>query len=153
MSSSFEVINGVKLHKYHNDQILSYTLTSATENTLSDLSHYVIDSLQALPKDKPYLVVHDISQAGIGLLFATAVQNEIFNIGILPSAQEKIQSLIDANPDWQIRLALIVSASLSGRLARVLFQSNDPADQMQFKAFFSKEPALSWLIESVSKED
>lgn len=148
MSQMIEITEGVQQSWHYQQQIVSYKLTSVTPSSLSEWSDYVVDALEASPKDQPYLAIHDISQSGLGLLFSTAVQNDIFNIGVLPTAKEKIESLIKANPDWQLRLALIVSASLSGRLARVLFQKNDPQDQVQFKAFFYHEPAVEWLIES-----
>lgn len=148
MSNAIEIISGVQQNWHNNNQIVEYKLTAVTSTSLNDWSDYVVASLETWSKDKPYLVIHDISQSGLGLLFSSAVGNDIFNVGILPSAHEKIQSIAKANPDWQLRLGLVVSASLSGRLARVLFQKNNPQNQIQFKAFFYRDPALEWLIES-----
>jgi len=148
MSNAIEIIAGVQQCWHNNQQVVEYKLTSVTSTSLNDWSDYVIASLETWPKDKPYLVIHEISQPGLGLLFSTAVKNDIFNIGIVPKAHEKINTIIKTNPDWQLRLALIVSASLSGRLARILFQKNNPQNQIQFKAFFYRDPALEWLIKS-----
>lgn len=150
MSTGFEVVSGVAQHWHQENQIVTYKLSSVSPTTLQEWSDVIIASLDTWSKDKPYLAIHDISQSGLGLLFASAVQNEIFNVGILPPAQPAIDALCKANPDWQIRLAVIVSSSLSGRLARVLFQKSKPESQIQFKAFFYEEPALKWLNESIS---
>jgi hypothetical protein len=148
MSNAIQITEGVQQSWYNNHQIVAYKLTNVTPTSLNDWSDYVIAALEACSKDKPYLAIHDISQPGLGLLFSTAVRNDIFNIGIIPKANEKVQSIVKANPDWQLRLGLVLSASLSGRLARILFQKNSPDSQVQFKAFFYRDPALEWLIES-----
>ena len=148
MSNAIEIISGVQQSLHNDQQIVEYKLTAVTSTSLNDWSDYVVASLETWPKDKPYLVIHDISQSGLGLLFSTAVKNDIFNIGIVPKAHEKVQAIAKINPDWQLRLALVVSASLSGRLARILFQKNSPQNQVQFKAFFYRDPALEWLVES-----
>ena len=148
MANTIEITEGVQQNWLSDQQVLSYTLTSVTSTSLNNWSDYVVASLKTWSKDKPYLVIHDISQSGLGLLFSTAVQNDIFNIGIVPKAHSKVQSMIQANPEWQLRLALVVSASLSGRLARILFQKNNPQNQFQFKAFFYRDPALEWLTQS-----
>lgn len=150
MSNTIEIADGVQQSWHNNQQIVSYKLTSVTTTSLADWSDYVVNSLETWSKDKPYLAVHDISQSGLGLLYSTAVENEIFNLGILPRAKGKINHILESNPDWQLRLALVVSASLSGRLARVLFQKNDPENQIQFKAFFYTDPAIEWLANSIN---
>ncbi len=146
MTNPIDVATGVQLSWHYNQQIAIYKLNAITSTSLQEWSDYVISLLEESPKDKPYLVAHDISQSGLGLLYSTAVSNDIFNIGILPETRDKVESILNANPEWQVRLGLIVSASLSGRLARVLFQKNDPNSQIQFKAFFYQDPAIEWLI-------
>lgn len=148
MSNAIEITTGIQQSWHIDQQIVEYKLTAVNPTSLNDWSDYVVESLETWPKDKPYLVIHDISQSGLGLLFSSAVQNDIFNIGIVPKAHGKVQSLIEANPEWQLRLGLVVSSSLSGRLARVLFKKNNPQSQFQFKAFFYRDPALEWLINS-----
>lgn len=140
-----EVFPGVTYERLHDNRSIIYTVESARAAAFSAWSDTTLEILEAWPKDKPYLAVHDISHPGLGLLYCTAVQDDIFNICVLPQARERIEAMFDAYPDWKIALAVVVSSSLSGRLARLLFREDLPEARVQTKAFFYRDPAMNWL--------
>ncbi|MCA9905860.1 MAG: hypothetical protein KC547_18520 [Anaerolineae bacterium] len=140
-------IKGVTGEVVPEGQILTYTLHSPARATLVEWSNVVLESLENWPKDKPYLAVHDISQPGIGMLFCSAVNNDIFQLAVLPETKARIDVLLGAHPDWTVALAVVVSGSLSGHLSKVLFARAQTDAAYATKAFFHKDIALRWLTE------
>lgn len=127
------------------NQVIVYTLHSPQMATLAAWSEEALATLNAWPKDKPYLAVHNISQAGLGLLYCSAVEQDIFNIGVLPQARKQVNAILAANPDWQVALGLVVSGSVTGHLAKILYRQLTHETQIQSKAFLYSDLALNWL--------
>lgn len=127
--------------------IMTYTLHSPARATLIEWSNAVLESLERWPKGKPYLAVHDISRPGIGMLFCSAVNNDIFQLAVLPETKTRIDTLLGAHPGWAVALATVVSGSLSGHLSKVLFAREQANALYASKAFFHKDIALRWLTE------
>ncbi|MCL4249015.1 MAG: hypothetical protein KJ065_12790 [Anaerolineae bacterium] len=127
-------------------RIVIYELTAATVATITEWSELAVNTLRDWPKDRPYLALHDISHPGVGLLYMIAAQDSVLNIGVSPGAEKLIQEITNANPDWKLALALVVSNSLSGSVAKLkMFQKISPEDRVQSKIFFSRSSALGWL--------
>ena len=140
-----EIAPGVLRDSVHDNRVLVYRVENVTMSALSVWSDIATQTIQDWPKDRPYLAIHDLSHPGVGLLFSTAVGGDIFNMGVLPNARKRISEVIRANPNWQLALAIVVSPSLSGRMAKLIFHK-EPSDlQLPEKAFFSVSSALEWL--------
>lgn len=130
----------------HHNQIISYTLKSARMSSIAKWSDLSLEVLRDWPKDRPYLALHDISQSGIGVLYLAAVNYDVFNIGVVPKAREQVESIVKAHSSWNLALAVVVSPSLSGQMAKLQFapQYSGSVD-IQAKAFFYHSAALKWL--------
>jgi len=142
-----EIATGITREWLYEGRIVSYTANSVSVASVNAWSDTALETLETWPEDQPYLAMHDVSQPGIGLLFLTAVESDIFNIGVVPSARQRVQEIVDSRPDWQLALAIVVSASLSGRMTKLLFQQAQPGSRIQVKAFFHRSAALKWLDE------
>ncbi len=142
-----EIATGVTREWLNEGRVVSYTVSAVSVASINAWSATAIDTLEHWPEDHPYLALHDVSQPGMGLLFLAAVGNDIFNIGVVPSAQQRVQEIVESRPDWQLALAIVVSASLSGRMTKLLFQQTQPGSRIQVKAFFHRSAALKWLDE------
>jgi hypothetical protein len=128
-------------------QIVTYTLTSAKLSSLSAWSEMALKTLNHWPKDQPYRALHDLSPPGAGLVYLAAVEYDVFNIGITPGRRKEINALLAANPQWQLALAVVVSASLTGGIMQLKLLRPDPQDQrIRAKAFFDRNSALEWLL-------
>ena len=140
-----EIAPGILRDTVLDDRVLVYRVQNVTMSGLSIWGDIATRTIQEWPKDRPYLVAHDLSHPGVGLLFSTAVGGDIFNMGVIPNAHKRVDEIIRANPNWQLAFAVVVSPSLSGRMAKLIFH-REPSDlQVQEKAFFSLSSALEWL--------
>lgn len=144
-----EIANGITREWLHDRQVVSYQVNSVSVKAINAWSVLAIEALESWPKDSPYRAIHDISQPGIGLLFLTAVDSDLFNIGVVREARQRVQEIVESRPDWQLSLAIVVSASLSGRLTKLLYQQGQPDSQLQVKAFFHRSAAVKWLDEQM----
>ncbi|MBK8023718.1 MAG: hypothetical protein IPK19_20345 [Chloroflexi bacterium] len=140
------IASGISCETLYDGRVIAYTVSSVSKASITQWSNIALQTLQEWPKDRPYLALHDISKPGIGLLYAASVENDIFNIGIVPAARTRIQEeLLLPNPGWTLALALVVSPSLSGRFARLLFQDASQETSIYQKAYFDRSSALAWL--------
>lgn len=143
---------GISREWVSDDRVVVYTLHSPKMATLDAWCEAALSTLESWPKDKPYRAVHDISQSGLGLLYCAAVENDIFNIGVLPRARKQVSALLEANPNWPIVLSLVVSGSLTGHLAKILYRQSNLEAQIQAKTFFYRDMALNWVINCIQSE-
>lgn len=138
--------NGLAVEWLLERQVVVYRLQSPSRSALTAWSEAALEALASWPKDRPYRAIHDISQSGLGLLYCTAVQNDVFNVGVLPGARSQVEKLVSAHPKWTLSLAMVVSGSLSGHMYRFIYRPNKGLAQLQAKAFFIHEQAVQWLM-------
>ena len=82
-----EIASGITREWLFDGRVIVYTVSSVNLAAINRWSISAVQTLEAWPKDRPYLALHDISKPGIGLLYVAAVENDIFNIGVIPEAQ------------------------------------------------------------------
>ena len=150
MSTKFEVINGVNEEWYYDDQIVCYTPTTINHSSITQWNYRAIQVLKSWPKHKPYLAIHNLRQPGLGQILANTIENDIFNVAILPTSRSYVQSLCEQNWEWQLRLAVVVSASMASNIMRTLTKTDNAQSQYQHRVFFNRESALSWLYQEIA---
>jgi hypothetical protein len=130
------------------NKIVAYSLASAKLAALNAWSEVAMQTLAAWPKDRTYLALHDLSNPGVSLVYSTAVQNDIFNIGVTPGKRQAVNDLLDAYPDWKVALAVVISASYSGSITKLKASSKGAPDlRVHTKAFFDRDYAIAWLLQ------
>jgi hypothetical protein len=136
---------GISCEWVGDGRVIVYTLHSPQMATLAAWSEAALATFEAWPKDKPYLAVHNISQSGLGLLYCAAVENDIFNIGVLPQAQKRVSNILAAHPGWPVALGVVVSGSLTGHLAKIIYRQHAQEAHFQTKAFLYRDMAVNWV--------
>ncbi len=132
---------------FYDNRIVAYTLEYATVATLENWTMKAFDEIRNWPKNQPYLALHDLSQPGVGLLYMTATKYDIYNIAITPGGKQRVEEIVEHYPEWRLALAVVVSTSLSGQLAKLnmTFKQDVLGQRTKAKAFFGRESALTWL--------
>lgn len=142
-----QAVEGVIQEWLADGQVVLYRLESASMLTISQWSDLTVETLRAWPKDRPYRAIHDVSKPGVSLLYMTAVQFDIFNVGISPTARQSINEMLAANPGWSLSLAVVVSQSLTGRITKLKsIQALDEIPAARTNVFFKAPAALEWLL-------
>jgi hypothetical protein len=131
-------------------QVIVYRLLSSTQSSLNAWSQHALATLETWPKDRPYRAVHDVSQPGLGMLYYRSVQNDVFNVGVLPAARPQVEALLKDYPDWSVSLALLVSGSVTGQIVRSMPLHYAEQKSLRFHArtFLMRPQALDWLMRS-----
>ena len=129
-----------------NENLISYTMHHAGIQVFKAWQEAAINNLLHWPKDRPCLILHDISEPGVGLGYSVVAKNDIFNIGVLPESSSQVNEILAQFPDWQVCLALVVPSSLtSGRLSQRLLDGSAPGARVRARTFFKREAAIDWL--------
>lgn len=115
-----------------------YTLQRPGANLIEAWADAVTATLAQWPTPQPYLALHDFSNVPLTLV-ERQVKN-IFSARVWPVSRPDAAPLMPV----PVRLALVMSFSLSGRFARVSATRDNVADV--HKVFFKREPALEWLL-------
>ncbi len=140
-----QIVEGFDCEWLENRQILAFTAHAVNSAVVKLWSAEAIRSLEVAPKNRPFLVMYDVSAPGVGLRFLAAVEEDIFNIGILPGARSKVERIVAEHPDWKLVLALVGSTSLSSHFAYLLHAERAETPYLQSDIFFSRTAAISWL--------
>jgi hypothetical protein len=152
METKEQISPGITCEWLADHKIMAYTLTSAKLITLSAWSETALQTFTTWPKDRPYLALHDLSYPNISLVYSTAVQNDIFNVGATPGKRKAVTALLDAHPGWNIALAVVIAASYSGSITKLKaagMGTHDP--RIHAKTFFARSYAIEWLLEFAGK--
>lgn len=144
-------VPGVIEDWYNKREVVVYKLTMVSDTVINQWAEYVIEVLKAWPKDKPYLAVHDLSQAGISLQYAAMVNFDMMNIGITIAGRNLAEALFDAHPNWLGRVAVNFNLSLSGQTNRTLMSFLDrDHPSIQYKTFYNRTKCLRWLTTGIT---
>jgi hypothetical protein len=128
-----------------NNRVVIYTLQRPGAPLIEAWAEAVQTSLTHWSPEQPYLAVHDFSNVPLTLV-ERQVKN-LYSVRIWPVTRADLPPAI-AMP---VKLALVMSFSLSGRFARVAsLAPNDAIATDNHKVFFKREPAIEWLLDDSS---
>ncbi|MDZ4763723.1 MAG: hypothetical protein SGI73_04170 [Chloroflexota bacterium] len=135
---------------YFEKRIAAYRLTSVSQEIVNAWADIITKTLESWSKEKPYLVFHDISNPGIALQYATLVNFDLMNIGVLPTRRQGIEDIFNTHPGWQARVSIGFNLSVSGQVSQVVMdriKNRHPA--ILYKTFFNREKSLTWLADAI----
>lgn len=136
---------------YNHDEIVAYKLLAASPPLIERWAQFVLGVLEKWPKSKPYLAVHDLSQAGVSLQYAAVVNFDMMNIGITLEGRLAAQRLFDKHPGWRARVAMNFNLSLSGQTNRTLMSYlDDDHPSVEYKTFYHRSKCLRWLTTGIT---
>jgi hypothetical protein len=142
---------GLTVDRYLGGEVLCYKLTAVSDDIVNKWAELIQTTLKDWPKDKPYLAIHDLSQAGVSLQFAALVNFDMLNLGITIGGRVLAEELFNQHPQWQGRIAANFNLSLSGQTNRTLMGFlNQEHPRIRYKSFYNRTKCLRWLTMDVS---
>lgn len=142
---------GLSVDWYLAGEVVVYKLDAVSLEIVNQWAELVQKILQDWPQDKPYLAVHDLSQAGVSLQFASLVNFDMLNLGITMGGRLLAEEQFNKRPDWLGRIAINFNLSLSGQTNRTLLSYLNPEHpRIHYKAFYSRTKCLRWLLDESS---
>lgn len=142
---------GLGLDWYLDGELVVYKLNAVSLDIVNQWAELVQKNLENWPKDKPYLAIHDLSQAGVSLQYAALVNFDMLNLGITMAGRVLAEELFDKHSDWTGRVAVNFNLSLSGQTNRTLLSYlNQEHPRIHYKSFYSRTKCLRWLVEGVT---
>jgi hypothetical protein len=142
---------GLTLDSYLGGDVLVYKLSAVSEDIVNKWAQLIQTILTDWPKDKPYLAIHDLSQAGVSLQFAALVNFDMLNLGITMGGRVLAEELFNQHSEWRGRIAVNFNLSLSGQTNRTLLGFlNQEHPRILYKSFYNRTKCLRWLTTGVS---
>lgn len=146
-----EPFSGLQREWFNNHEVVLYKLTAVSPTIIEKWTALVLETLQAWPKDKPYLAIHDLSQPGVSLQFAALVRFDMMNIGITEDGRINAEVEFDRHPGWIGRIAVNFNLSLSGQTNRTLMNFLDKTHPaISYKSFYNRTKCLRWLTTGIT---
>jgi hypothetical protein len=143
------VTNGINREWLFNNQVLVYKINAISAANLIPWGHDVVEILEDWPSEKPCLLLYDLTQSGVAITYLALTGYDIFNVGITSAGRHRVKTLIDSKPNFTIRLSLALSNSVSGKITMGRGRPTGILNlQIRSSAFFNREAALKWLIQS-----
>jgi hypothetical protein len=144
--------SGVKRKWIQNHQIAVYSVEHISVANMVNWSEAVVETLKNWDTSRSYLALHDLSNTGVSLPYLFLSDLDVLNVGVTTTGRRKIETLIETTPTLHIRVAVVLSGSLSGRIAEIRKRSTGAIlPRLEHKSFFSRDLALKWLMESLTQ--
>jgi len=142
------IVPGLDLHWHLDRSIVQYVITKVSPHVLNQWSDIVIRNLKNWPEQTPYLALHDLSNRGVGIAYATQVQFDILNLAIRPAARDKAEDLIANQEGMKATVALLFNSFHSGYVGQTFARlSGSKLSLVKYEAFYDRVAALDWLKE------
>jgi hypothetical protein len=141
---------GLTIDHYLGGEVLCFKLTAISEDIVNKWAELIQTILKDWPKDKPYLAIHDLSQAGVSLQFAALVNFDMLNLGITIGGRVLAEEQFNKYPDWRGKIAVNFNLSLSGQTNRTLMGFlNQEHPRIRYKSFYNRTKCLHWLTTGI----
>ncbi len=147
--STETVVSGLTCDWYAQQQIVSYTVSSADEGIMSAWGNRVTEVLKGWDVNKPYLALHDLSMPGVAVFYMVYPSYKVLNFAVSPQNMTQARAILNTH-QHPARVAVVLSMSLSGRTAHQTIDVNDSdSSNVLYESFFQREKALEWLAEGL----
>ncbi len=138
--------DGLEVSWYNNSTIVLYRLQAVSYEVLDNWASYVLTVLEAWPKDKPYLAVHDLSQSGVSLQYAALVNFDMMNVGVTVNGRAPAEKVFDQHEAFIARVAINFNLSLSGQTNRALMNPlSEMHPSVRYRTFYNLPKSFKWL--------
>jgi hypothetical protein len=143
-----EIAYGITREWLFERRIVVYAISLLNVTTLRIWANEVMSSLESWSKERPYLVLHDLSMPGIGLSYIVLARAYLLNPAVTSFGSEQLRKIMEAFPDFRVYLAVVLSQNYAELItpATVLrFKSQNP--RITTAIFFDRPVALQWLVD------
>lgn len=137
---------GIECAWFFDKRIVSYRLTAVSPDVVKNWSKLILEVMEEWDKRLPYLALHNLSNPGIALHFATLVEFDFMNIGITEAGREAVENLLDQHPDFEVYVATCFNIALSGRMGKMLMDRTLTFDRrIHTKSYYHQGKSFDWL--------
>jgi hypothetical protein len=126
------------------DRVIAYKATSMSMDLLISWSQDIVSVLERSTKGGVCRILYDLSHPGVSMQFLVLTNREVYKPGFTHLGFTKVQQILERNPQFSIKLAIVLSPTGSGELASKYVKSADHPG-IKHKLFFNRERALEWL--------
>lgn len=149
VSKTETIIPGLDLQWYLEDRIVKYILSNVTTQLLDTWSETVLKLLQNWSDSQPYLAVHDLSDRGVGMSYATQVRFDMLNLAIRQTALDKAEKILSERKQMPNRVALLFNSFHSGYMGQLFARRSGSSlsANVEYEVFYDPDSALAWLQE------
>jgi hypothetical protein len=126
------------------DTVIRYKPLSMSMDMLISWGQDLVEVLNRSPKGEICRILYDLSHPGVSMQFLVLTNRDVFKPGFTDLGFRRVQQILDKNPQFNIKLAVVLSNKGTGELASKYVKSFDhPA--ISHKLFFDHDKALEWL--------
>jgi len=144
--STEEIAPGLFCDWYQDRQLVAYRLLQVSQPAIQAWADFVVKVLTDWDAGKPYLALHDLSQPGVSLQYATLVGFDTMNLGITNMGREQAEHIVDTADGLYVRVAMNFNLSVSGHMNKVLADNRQRSHPfIEYRTFYNREKALEWL--------
>lgn len=126
--------------------ILEYLPSKIDRSTLENWVDTVRAHIKMLNTGDTYKAIHNLSNEGVAIAYATIYKNRILNVGVMP---EHEQDILDHLAENQIsaKCVILLSKKFSGKLAEVMasVELKNKRSPVEYRVFHELDEALDWI--------
>lgn len=126
------------------NRILQYAIYSANTSMMQQWRESVLSHLHAWSKDDSPRFLFDLSYPNVSMSYFVLSHRELFNMGITSDGKSQFLTFLDAHPDTDVKLAVVLSSTMLGALSNYI-PTNYGRHNFIPRIFFSREIAEDWL--------
>lgn len=151
-SERHEIYPGLTLEWHADKKIVAYRISLVSHTLIDTWAKLVVSIMEDWPADQPYLAMHDLSQPGVSLQYATLVNFDTVNIGVNASGRKAVESIMDSRVEFFGQVAVNFNLSVSGQVNRMLADRRIGTPFVKYRSFYHRDNALIWLRETIRPE-
>jgi DNA-binding CsgD family transcriptional regulator len=125
--------------------IFIYRVTGSSFKDLRLWQQHVVDAMRTWDLTTPLLLIYDLTHRGVSIPYAVLNSYNLFNPGVTPEGRQETDRILQANPWFQLRLAIVVPESVSGEISKRLTSPPEARDNVAYKVFMDLNEAAAWL--------
>jgi hypothetical protein len=127
------------------EQIRRFTIFGMNSQMMEEWSHEVLAALRHWPVEKPIRILFDLTQPNVSMSYFVLTKREVFKFGITEQGHAEVQRFIEAHPNRQIKLGVVLSNTMLGTLSKYVPRRYSE-ESFNAKIFFNLESAQNWLL-------
>ncbi len=149
-----QITPGITREWLHNRHVVVYTVQNFSVAAFIKWSQAIAEMLMQMPEGWDYLAVYDVSRTGMSLHYLGLTGYRVTDPWLTKSSERSFLELQKARPTMNTKLAVVMSAQLSGQLAMRRARAAAVEDErIDSRIFADRQTALQWISSFVAEED
>ncbi len=137
-SEEIKIAEGISLTRHSDIEI--YSVKTSSPTAIDEWMTTIKYLLKTHPT--PYQLIYDFS--GISILRVTSMRYcDIGTLGLTLDHNDEMMAILDDRPDLKVGLAVVIDATISSKVSRVVTTS---PERYQREFFVQLNSAIDWLL-------